>query len=81
MPLEDKRTRRLVEREISKHPIDSTLMRVRCINEVIYLDGVVSDIRGPMGRGVNVEQQMERIVEAIESMKGVKDVVEDCRIA
>ncbi len=80
MPLEDKRTRRLVEREISKHPIDATLLQVRCINEVIYLGGIVSEIRGAFGRGVNVERQMDKIIEAIETMPGVKDVVADYRI-
>jgi len=80
MPLEDKRTRRLVEREISKHPVDNTLLRVLCINEVIYLDGVVSEIRGPAGRGVDLEREMSKVVEAIESMKGVRDVVAGYRV-
>ncbi len=80
MPLEDKRLRRLVEREISKHPIDNTLLRVLCINEVIYLDGVVSEIRGPAGRGVDLKREMNKVVEAIEGMKGVRDVVDDCRL-
>jgi len=79
MPLEDKRTRRLVEREISKHPVDNTLLRVLCINEVVYLDGVVSGLRGPAGRGVDLEREMSKVVEAIESMKGVRDVVSDYR--
>jgi hypothetical protein len=80
MPLEDKRTRRLVEREISKHAIDSTLLRVLCINEIIYLDGVVREIQGPARRGVDLQREMSKIVEAIEGMKGVRDVVEDYRL-
>ena len=80
MPLEDKRLRRLVEREISKHPVDNTLLRVLCINEVIYLDGVVSEIRGLLGRGVDLEREMHKVVEAIEGMKGVRDVVADYRL-
>ncbi len=81
MPLEDKRTRRLVEREISKHPIDNTLLRVLCINEVVYLDGVVREIRGPAGRGVDLRREMDKIVDAIKSIKGVRDVVKDYRFA
>ena len=80
MPLEDKRLRRTIEREINKHPVDSTLLHVLCINEVVYLDGIVSEIHGALARGVNVEQQMHKVVEAIESMQGVKDVVADYRI-
>ncbi len=80
MPLEDKRMRRLVEREIAKHPIDTTLLRVLCINEVVYLDGVVREVRGPAGRGVDVAREMQKVVDAIENMKGVKQVVKDYRI-
>ena len=80
MPLEDKRTRRLVEREISKHPIDTTLLRVLCINEVVYLDGVVRAIRGPAGRGVDVIREMDKVVDAIKGIKGVRDVVKDYRL-
>ena len=81
MPIEDKRTRRLVEREINKHPIDNTLLVVSCINQVIYLGGVVKRLRGGMGRGVDVESEMRKIVEAIEPFPGVRDVVCDYRIA
>ena len=80
MPLEDKRLRRTVEREISKHPVYATLLHVSCINDVIYLDGIVSEIRGGLGRNVNVEREMQQIVEAIESMSAVRDVVADYRI-
>ena len=80
MPLEDKRVRRLVEREISKHHVDNTLLRVLCINEVIYLDGVVREVRGLLGRGVALEREMAKIVEAIEGMKGVRDVVTGYRL-
>lgn len=81
MPLEDKRTRRLVEREISKRSLDTALLTVACINEVIYLGGVVKRLRGILGRGTDVEREMAKIVEAIETMRGVKDVVCDYRIA
>ena len=81
MPLEDKRTRRLVEREINKHFIDATLMTVACINEVVYLGGVVRRLHGGLGRNVEVRDVLNNIVDAIEDMRGVKDVVCDYRIA
>ena len=80
MPLEDKMLRRTVEREIAKHPIDYSLVRVLCISEVIYIDGVVKPIRGALGRGTSVQREMEKVVEAIKGMHGVKDVVADYRI-
>ncbi len=81
MPIEDKRTRRLVEREINKHPIDNTLLVVSCINQVIYLGGVVKRLRGTLGRNVELRDAMNNIIEAIKDIPGVKDVVCDYRIA
>ncbi|MFO7948249.1 MAG: hypothetical protein R6V19_15715 [Armatimonadota bacterium] len=80
MPLEDKQTRRLAEREVAKHNIDYSLMTIRVINKVCYLGGRVSRLRGAMGKGVDVEKAMENIVEALESMKGIDDVVNDARV-
>jgi len=80
MPIEDKRTRRLVEREINRHSIDNTLLVVSCINQVIYLGGVVKRLRGTLGRNVELRDAMNNIIEAIKDIPGVKDVVCDYRI-
>ncbi len=80
MPLEDKQTRRLVEREVAKHSIDYSLLTVAVINQVVYLGGTVSPLRGIMGRGVDIKREMDQICEAIEGMKGVNDVVNDARV-
>ncbi len=80
MPLEDKRTRRLVEREINKHSaLDATFLTVACINQVVYLGGRVRRMRGGAGRGADIEREMGKIVEAIEPLPGVRDVVCDYR--
>lgn len=81
MPLEDKRTRLLVEREVRKRSLDTTLLTVACINEVIYLGGVIKRLRGPLGRGVDLRQEMVKIEDAIIGMPGVRDVVCDVRYA
>ncbi len=80
MPLEDKQTRRLAEREVAKHSIDYSLMTIRVINKICYLGGRVSRLRGAMGKDVDVEKEMNDIVEALESMKGIDDVVNDVQI-
>ncbi len=80
MPLEDKQARRLVEREIAKHHIDYTLLTVAVINQIAYLGGTVTPLRGIMGRDVDVRREMDLICEAIGSIKGVNDVVDDVRI-
>jgi len=80
MPLEDKQARRLVEREIAKHHIDYTLLTVAVINQIAYLDGRVSPLRGMMGRDVDIRREMDLICEAIGGIKGVNDVVNNVRI-
>ncbi len=81
MPLEDKRMRRLVERELTKRAsLDTTFLTVACINQVVYLGGRVKRMRGPAGRGADIEREMEKIIEAIESLPGVKDVVCDYKV-
>jgi len=80
MPLEDKQVRRLVEREIAKHSIEYSLLTVAVINQVAYLGGTVSPLRGMIGRDVDITREMALICEAITSIKGVNDVVNDVRI-
>lgn len=81
MPIEDKQARRRAEREVAKHDIDNTLMTVSVINQVCYLGGRVSRLRGPRGKGVDLEKAMNDLMEAIESLPDIKDVVNDCTYA
>jgi len=80
MPLDDKATRRLIEREIVKHSIDSSLLTVAVINNICYLGGRASRLRGVMGRGVDVKRELQKIIDAIELMRNVNDVVNDVQI-
>jgi len=77
MPLEDKAVRRLVEREISKHSIDSSLLVVTVINGVATFKGRVSPLRGMLGRGVDIKDEMRKIGEASLLIKGVNEVCVD----
>ena len=78
--LEDKATRRLVEREIAKHPIDYSLMTVAVINQIAYLGGRVARLRGAMGRGVDVKRELQLICDIVEGMRGINGVVNDVQI-
>ena len=81
MPLEDKRTRRLVERELIKRAsLDITFLTVACINRIVYLGGRVKRMRGGAGRGADVEREMDKVIEAIQPLPGVSDVVRDYRV-
>ncbi len=80
MPLEDKATARLVEREISKHSIDSSLIHVQVINHIAYIGGTVSKLQGPLGRGIDLKQELAKIADSIRLIRGVNDVVVDARI-
>ena len=77
MPLEDKATRRMVEREISKHPVDYSLLVVTVINGVCTFKGRVSALRGTMARGVDVRDEMRKIGDGALLVKGVNEVCID----
>lgn len=80
MPLEDKSVRRMVEREVAKHPIDYSLLTVAVINQIAYLGGKVSRLRGAMGRGVDIKRELQLICDAIENMRGINGVVNDVQV-
>jgi len=74
MPLEDKEARLRVMREIAKWDMDTSLMNVRVINAVIYIDGRVSPMRSP-----NAPRDLRKVFEALEDtfrmMRDINDVV------
>ncbi len=80
MPLEDKKTRRLVEREISKHPIDASLLAVTVINKVATFKGRVKRLQGPAARGVDMRDELRKLENAILLLPGVNEVCLDVNI-
>lgn len=77
MPLEDKATRRMVEREIAKHPIDANLMTVTVLNKVATFKGRVKPLQGGAGRNVDLRDELRKLENAILLLKGVNEVVFD----
>jgi hypothetical protein len=77
MPLEDKATRRLVEREIGKHPIDYSLLTVTVINGVATFRGRVSPLRGGAGRGVDIKEELRKVQDACLLIHGINEVAMD----
>jgi len=77
MPLEDKRTRRTVEREVSKFPIDPTLLSITVINKVCTFRGRVKPLRGPVGRGVDIRTEMHKVEDAVMTLPDIQQVVLD----
>lgn len=80
MPLEDKQTRRMVEREIAKHPINADLMVVTVLNKVATFKGRVKPLVGGSGRGVDIRDELRKLENALLLMKGVNEVVFDVAI-
>lgn len=78
MPLEDKAMRLRVTREISKFDIDTTMLDVKVINQVIYLGGSISPIRAP-GMPTDLRKLLEQIREDLQKMKGITDIVIDVK--
>jgi len=79
MPLEDKEARLRVMREIAKFDIDSTMLDVKLINQVVYMGGRISRIRRT-GAPDNLHKVLEEMEEIIRGMKGVNDVVMEVKI-
>ncbi len=79
MPLEDKETRLRVMREIAKFDMNTTLMNVKVINSVVYIDGRVRRNHGP-GAVRDLRKAMAEIEEICRSLPGVNDVVIDVAI-
>ena len=79
MALEDKALRINVQREINKlcAGLDITFMTVMVVNQVVYLGGRVRPERGAAGRNINVKQEMRKLVDKLEEMRGVSAVVCD----
>lgn len=75
MPLEDKATRRLVEREIAKHAIDYSLLVVTVINGVCTFAGRVSGLRGTMGRNIDIREEMRKIQDSVLLIRGINEVI------
>ena len=80
MPLEDKAAARLVQREISKHSIESSMLNVQVINQICYIGGTVSKLQGQLGRGVDLKQELAKLADQIRLIRGINDVVIDARI-
>lgn len=79
MPLEDKQTRLRIVREIAKHDIDTSLLNVKVINQVVYLDGRISPMRTP-NAPKDLSKVLEKLKETFEMMRDINDVVIDVAI-
>ena len=82
MPLEDKMLRHTVQREVNKlvQNIDDTLMTVAVINGEVYIGGRIRPLKGAAGRGVEVKKVVLLMKDALESVRGVSQVVVDAII-
>ena len=79
MPLEDKEARLRVMREIAKFDVDSTMLDVKVINQVVYMGGSISRVRRP-GAPTDLRKVLEEMEEAIRLLPNVNDVVMEVRI-
>jgi hypothetical protein len=73
MALEDANQTRMVQREISRRYIDTTLVDVRVIHGVCYLRGVISKLRSHPD--IDLEHEAEIIRKILRQKPGIRDVV------
>ncbi len=79
MPLEDKQTRLRVCREIAKYDMDTSLLNIKVINGVVYLDGRISPMRSPNAPS-DLRKVLEKLEETFMMMSDINDVVMDVAI-
>ncbi len=79
MPLEDKQTRLRIVREIAKYDMDTSLLNVKVINGVVYMDGRISPMRSP-NAPKDLKKVLEKLTETFEMMRDINDVVIDVAI-
>ena len=79
MPIEDKQARLTVMREIARFDMNTSLLNVKVINHVVYMDGRISRNHGP-----NAERDLHKVLKEIEdickSMPDIHDVVIDVSV-
>jgi len=73
MPLEDRRLRLKVIREIARRSVDSSRLNVEAMGDVVYLRGRLRPLRGQRGK-IDMKKELEIIKENILRLPGVRDV-------
>jgi len=76
MTLADTRLRRNLLRELTKRPIELTLLDVKVVAAIAYLTGEIKPIRG---YELNVRKEREEIEEIVRSFPGVRGVVNEIK--
>jgi hypothetical protein len=77
MSVEDATQSRAVMREISKRPIDSTLLNVHVSHGVVYLRGVARKLRNVE---TDMEQEMQIICRILRQTPGIREVINEVTI-
>lgn|GEM_PF-1506450 len=67
---------RMVQREIGRRHIDTSLLDVRVMHGVVYLRGVVRKVRG---YDIDLQKEMEIIRTLLRQKAGIREVVTDVR--
>ena len=74
MPIEDKAARLSVLREIARYDMNTSLLNVRVINQVAYLDGRISRNHGPNSVR-DLRKALSEIEDTIKAMPQINDAV------
>ncbi|MGQ9524491.1 MAG: BON domain-containing protein [Armatimonadota bacterium] len=77
MPAEDVQATRMVQRELVKRCIDTSLLDVRVSHGVVYLRGTVRRMRG---YDFDLEREMAIICTILRQKPGIREVVNEAVI-
>ena len=78
MPAENAPATRAARAEVTRRPIDSSMLEVRVLGSVAYMSGVVGVLR--THPNIDLRKEMEIISHNLRGKAGIRDVVWDATI-
>ncbi len=63
---------RMAQREVSRRPIDTSRLDIRCTRGVVHMRGMVTAIHG---HDVDLKHEMDVIARVLKGRPGIRDVV------
>ncbi len=78
MPAENAPATRTARAQVTRRPVDASMLEIRVLGSVAYMTGVIGNLREH--QAVNIREEMNIITMALRGKNGIRDVVWDVTI-
>ncbi len=78
MPAEDIAATRRIRAQITRRTVDSSMLNVRVVHGVVYVQGIIRKLRSYPN--IDLEQETETICHILRLQPGVRDVIWEASI-